>query len=243
MFERVWQRTKTILRRYFVAGILAFAPIGITVWALASIVQYLDNLLLPRLLALVYPELQDPPTIPFVGAIFTLVVILMFGVIARHLFGWELVRITERVLQRVPVARNIYSALKQLFEAIFRSETQSAFNRVVLLEYPRRDVWALAFTTGPARGVLQEITEESMVNVFVPTTPNPTSGFFLLVPEHDLKTIDLTVEQAFKLIMSAGLVSPEEGENGAALAAGNGARTETSQSEGDPSPVPSSRAL
>lgn len=210
MIQRLLQRAQQILRRYFVAGILAFAPIGITVWALSSIVQYLDGLLLPRLLALLFPEVQDPPTIPLVGAMFTLIVILLFGVVARHLFGWELVRLTERLLQRVPVARNIYNAVKQLFEAIFRSETQSAFNRVVLVEYPRKGVWALAFTTGPARGVLQEITEQAMVNVFVPTTPNPTSGFFLLVPDHDLKTVDLTVEQAFKLVMSAGLVSPED---------------------------------
>ena len=201
-----------MLRRYFVAGVLAFAPIGITLWAIASIVRYLDNLLLPRLLGLLFPEVQDPPTIPLVGAMFTLVVILLFGVVARHLFGWELVRITERLLQRVPVARNIYTAVKQLFEAIFRSDTGTTFSRVVLVEYPRRDVWAIAFTTGPAKGVLQEIGPDTMINVFVPTTPNPTSGFFLIVPDRDLRTVDLTVEQAFKLIMSAGLVSPADFE-------------------------------
>ena len=210
MLQRLWRSLQMMLRRYFVAGVLAFAPIGITLWAIASIVRYLDNLLLPRLLGVLFPEVQDPPTIPLVGAVFTLVVILLFGVIARHLFGWELVRITERLLQRVPVARNIYTAVKQLFEAIFRSETGTTFRRVVLVEYPRRDVWAIAFTTGPAKGALQEIGPDTMINVFVPTTPNPTSGFFLLVPDRDLKTVNLTVEQAFKLIMSAGLVSPEE---------------------------------
>jgi uncharacterized membrane protein len=210
VLQRLWHNVVTVLRRYFVAGVLAFAPIGITLWAVLSIVRYLDNLLLPRLLSAVFPAGQDPPSIPLVGAMFTLVVILLFGVIARHLFGWELVRITERLLQRVPVARNIYTAVKQLFEAIFRSESGTTFSRVVLVEYPRRDVWAVAFTTGPAKGVLQDITAGAMTNVFVPTTPNPTSGFFLLVPESDLRTVDLTVEQAFKLIMSAGLVSPEE---------------------------------
>lgn len=209
MLQRLWQSGQTILRRYFVAGILAFAPIGITIWAIASIVQYLDNLLLPRLLALLFPEVQDPPSLPLVGALFTLVVILLFGVVARHFFGWELVRVTERLLQRVPVARNIYTAVKQLFEAIFRGESGASFNRVVLVEYPRRDVWAIAFTTGPARGALQDISNDAMVNIFVPTTPNPTSGFYLVVPEQDLKAIDLTVEQGFKLIMSAGLVAPE----------------------------------
>jgi len=212
VLQRFWRSGRSAVRRYFVAGILAFAPIGITIWAIASIVQYLDNLFLPKLLALLFPSVQQPPSIPFVGALFTFLVILLFGVIARHLFGWELVQVTERLLQRVPVARNIYTAVKQLFEAIFRSDTGTSFNRVVLVEYPRKGVWAIAFTTGPARGVLQDVSEEPMVNVFVPTTPNPTSGFFLLVPEHDLKTVDLTVEQAFKLIMSAGLVAPEPSE-------------------------------
>jgi len=212
---RIWARIRRVIGRYLVAGILAFAPIGITFWAIAWIIQRLDNLLLPRVLKLVFPGVQEPPSIPFVGALFTLVVILLFGVVARHLFGWELVRLSERVLTRVPVARNIYAAVKQLFEAIFASSgTGASFRRVVMVEYPRRGVWAIAFTTGPARGIVQEHIPESMVNVFVPTTPNPTSGFYLLVPEQDLKSIDITVEQAFKLVMSAGLVSPTETRGG-----------------------------
>ena len=210
MFAKIWHNIQTLLRRYFVAGILTFAPIGITIWAIASIVQYLDKLILPHVLAAIFPDVAEAPSIPLVGAVFTLVVILLFGVIARHLFGWELVRLTERALSRVPVARNIYNAVKQLAEAIFRTETQSAFRRVVLVEYPRRDVWAIAFTTGAASPYLQSRFDEQMVNVFVPTTPNPTSGFFLLVPDRDLREVNLDVEQAFKLIMSAGLVTPDE---------------------------------
>ncbi len=210
MIAGIWSRIRTVLRRYFVAGILAFAPIGITVWAIAWIIQRLDNLLLPGLLRLLFPGVQEPPSIPFVGALFTLLVILLFGVIARHLFGWELVRLWERVLSRVPVARNIYAAVKQLFEAIFLTDSGASFRRVVLVEYPRRGVWAIAFTTGVARGIVQDRTPQTMVNVFVPTTPNPTSGFYLLVPEDDLMAIDITVEQAFKLVMSAGLVTPED---------------------------------
>lgn len=207
----MWANVALVLRRYFVAGVLTFAPIGITLWAIAWIVQKLDNLLLPRVLKVVFPGVQSPPSIPFVGAIFTLAVILLFGVIARHLFGWELVRVGERILGRVPVARNIYAAVKQLFEAILVSETGASFRRVVLIEYPRKGIFALAFTTGSARGIVQERTPGDMVNVFVPTTPNPTSGFYLLVAEEELTPLDITVEQAFKLVMSAGLVSPEMG--------------------------------
>ena len=208
MGRRLLARVREILGRYFVAGVLAFAPIGVTIWAIGWIIQRLDSLLLPRVIELLFPNLEDPPSLPFVGALFTVLVILLFGVIARHFFGWELVRFWERQLGRVPIARSIYGAVKQLLEAIFSSSSQQSFNRVVMLEYPRKGLYALAFTTGPARGIVQDVTEEQMINCFVPTTPNPTSGFYLLVPETELTALDLSVEDAFKLVMSAGLVSP-----------------------------------
>ncbi len=203
-------RLRRSLGGYFVAGVLTFAPIGITIWAIAWIIQRLDRLLLPRVLHLLFPDLEVPPNLPFVGAIFTLFVILLFGVVARHLFGREIVRLWERLLSRVPVARNIYAAVKQLIDAIFVSGSQTNFRRVVLVEYPRRGVYAIAFTTGPARGPVGQAPAADPVNVFVPTTPNPTSGFYLVVPEADLTPLEITVEQAFKLVMSAGLVAPEE---------------------------------
>ncbi len=208
--ERPLRRIREALRRYFVAGILAFAPIAITIWAIAWIIQRLDNLLLPRVLGLLMPGLDKPPQIPLVGALFTLFVILLMGVIARHLFGNEFVRAWERLLARVPVARNIYSAVKQLFEAIFRAGDTERFNQVVMIEYPRKGVYALAFTTGETRGRLQSVMEQPMINCFLPTTPNPTSGFYLLVPATDVRPVELTVEEAFKLVMSAGLVTPDE---------------------------------
>lgn len=208
--RRAWGWVREALRRYFVAGILAFAPLGITIWAIAWIIQRLDNLLLPQLLKLLFPALEEPPRLPLVGAVFTLLVILLMGVVARHFFGGEFVRAWESLLARVPVARNIYSGVKQLSEAIFMRDRQSRFNRVVLIEYPRKGIYAIAFTTGPARGRIQESTAQHMINCFLPTTPNPTSGFYLLVPEEDVREVDLTVEEAFKLIMSAGLVSPED---------------------------------
>jgi uncharacterized membrane protein len=201
-----WFRETT--RRYFVAGVLFFAPIGITIWAIASIVVWLDNLILPRVLKLLIPGLEEPPPLPLVGMLFTFFVIILLGVIARHLLGGEFTRAWERLLGRVPVARNIYSGVKQLFEAIFSSGQRSRFNRVVLVEYPRKGIYALAFTTGPARGVVQEATEQQMINCFLPTTPNPTSGFYLLVPEDEVVDTDMSVEDAFKLVMSAGLVAP-----------------------------------
>ena len=210
MRRRFFSFIREAIRRYFVAGILFFAPIGVTIWAIVSIIVWLDNLLLPRVIKLVLPGIDDPPSIPLLGMLFTFVVIIFLGVIARHLLGGEFLRAWERLLARVPVARSIYGGVKQLAEAIFASSTQSPrFRRVVLVEYPRRGAYAIAFTTGHAQGIVQEVTEQEMINCFVPTTPNPTSGFYLLVPEDDLIEVDLSVEDAFKLVMSAGLVTPE----------------------------------
>lgn len=208
---RGWNWGWSATRRYFVAGLMAFAPIAITFWAIAWIVQRLDNLLLPRVLGWFFPAIEQPIELPpLVGALFTFLVILLSGVIARHFFGHELVRGWERLLSRVPVARTIYGGVKQLFEAIVAGGRSSSFNTVVLIEYPRKGIWALAFTTGEAGGPMQAaFPDKRMINCFVPTTPNPTSGFYLLIPHDAVRAIDLSVEEAFKVIMSAGLVTPD----------------------------------
>jgi uncharacterized membrane protein len=209
--HRIISAIRDAVRRYFIAGILFFAPIGVTIWAIASIILWLDNLLLPRLIKIVMPDLEQPPPLPLVGMLFTFVVIILLGVIARHLLSGNFQRAWEALLARVPVARSIYAGVKQLLEAIFTSSSQSSrFNRVVLIEYPRKGVYALAFTTGLARGAVQEATDATMINCFLPTTPNPTSGFYLLVPDSDVIDIDMSVEDAFKLVMSAGLVTPDD---------------------------------
>ena len=211
IFSRAWTALWTATRLYFVAGLVAFAPIAITFWAIAWIVQRLDNLLLPRVVNWFFPTLEQPIELPpLVGALFTFLVILLSGVIVRHFFGGELVRGWERLLSRVPVARSIYAGVKQLFEAIVAGGRTTSFNTVVLVEYPRKGLWALAFTTGKSGEQIQAaFPNEPMINCFVPTTPNPTSGFYLVVPEAEIRDVDLTVEEAFKVIMSAGLVNPD----------------------------------
>ena len=229
MTRRILHWLNVMTRRYFVAGLVFFAPIGITIWAIASIVVWLDNLILPRVLKLLIPGLDEPPALPLIGMLFTFLVIILLGVIARHLLGGEILRTWERLLGRVPVARNIYGGVKQLFEAILLTSDATRFNRVVLIQYPREGIYALAFTTGPARGVLQEATERHMINCFLPTTPNPTSGFYLLVPEDEIIETQLTVEEAFKLVMSAGLVTPESVADGEAPRSTVTARTPAPQ--------------
>jgi uncharacterized membrane protein len=225
-------------RRYFTAGLLAFAPIGITLWAIVWIIQRLDNLLLPRVMAWVAPSFQESTELPpLVGAIFTFGVILLAGVVVRHLFGNELLRLGERLLAQVPVARSIYYGVKQLFEAIFSSSTTSrSFNRVVLVEYPRRGIWGIAFVTGPVRGPVADAFDgDAMLNCFIPTTPNPTSGFYLLVPEQETRQVDLSVEDAFKVIMSAGLVTPNSRDSQESLPGLGKAGVPASEAEGSSS--------
>ena len=216
----LWSEIRAAIRRYFTAGLLAFAPIGITIWAIVWIIQQLDNLLLPKVLGWFGPVLGDPSDLPpLVGAAFTFLVILIAGVVVRHLFGNEVLRLGERILGRVPVARSIYYGVKQLFEAIFSSPTsEKSFSRVVLVEYPRKGIWGIAFVTGSVRGpVAEPFSCEPMLNCFIPTTPNPTSGFYLLVPENQTLEIEISVEDAFKVIMSAGLVTPTTSRQQASL--------------------------
>jgi uncharacterized membrane protein len=204
------------LRAYFVAGLLVIAPISVTVWVVLWVVQRLDNAILPHLLRAV--GLEQAPRLPLVGAVFTVLVILLLGVIARHFFGIEAVRLVERALGRVPIARTIYAGVKQLLETVFQSTSHAGFRRVVLVEFPRQGLWSIGFTTGSASAYAGSLDSVGgpYVTCFVPKTPNPTTGFFLLVPEHELRSVDLTVEEAFKLIVSGGLVSPERFAAGSA---------------------------
>lgn len=221
MIRRFWKAVVAATRRYFVAGLLAFAPIAITLWAIGWIIGRLDNLLLPRVLGWILPGSAADVTLPpLVGALFTFLVILLSGVIARHLFGHEFVRLWERLLSRVPVARSLYGGVKQLFEALFSTQAATArFNRVVLVEYPKERLYALAFTTGETGGPIKDaLPHDRLLNCFVPTTPNPTSGFYLVVPEAEVYPVNLSVEEAFKLVMSAGLVAPDTKEDHASSA-------------------------
>ncbi|MFT5444015.1 MAG: putative membrane protein [Myxococcota bacterium] len=230
---RAWNFIWSATRRYFVAGLVAFAPIGITFWAIAWIIERLDNLLLPQVVAWFFPAMEHPIELPpLVGALFTFFVILLSGVIVRHFFGQELVRGWERLLSRVPVARSIYGGIKQLFESFVAGDRKTGFNTVVLVEYPRKGIWALAFTTGDTSGPVDDaFPGQDMVNCFLPTTPNPTSGFYLVIPRDEVREVSLTVEEAFKVIMSAGLVTP--GASGLRPAAHSPNAAEPTSAAGD----------
>jgi uncharacterized membrane protein len=187
-----------------VAGLLVFVPAGFTILALLWTVEQLDNLVLPRIFRLVGMEAKQPP---IVGALVTLAVILALGATTRSVIGRTFVHFWERVVERIPVARSLYSVIKQFMEAVL-GQSEKNFKRVVLVEYPRQGLWAYGFVTGRS-ALLVEGMPADLLKVFVPSTPNPTTGYYVLVPEADVIDTRLSVEQAFRLIVSAGISGEE----------------------------------
>lgn len=192
------------IRTWFLAGILVGVPAAVTIWVLVSLVGFLEGAvkLLPDALE---PENLLGFRIPGLGILLALSTVLLIGLATRSYIGSRTIALYENLIARLPVVSWIYQGIKQLLEAVFLSD-KGHFQKVVMVEYPRKDAWALAFRTGTA--FMQGADGTKMINVFLPTTPNPTSGFYLVLPESDVVDVDITVEQAFKLIMSAGIVAP-----------------------------------
>ena len=203
-----WGHLKVQTRRHFLTGLLVIVPLGLTFFVISSIAGYMDRTLafLPRKF---HPDTYLPFRIPGLGIIFTLAIIQFVGLLSTNLFGRKVVKTYESVLDRIPFVRGIYVAVKQLLEQILSTKSDR-FRRAVLVEYPRKGIYSIGFVTGQGEGELQRNTAEKVLNVFLPTTPNPTSGYYLLVPEKDAVPLDLSVEQAFKLIISAGMVGNED---------------------------------
>lgn len=194
------------LRRYLAAGLLVWVPLGVTLLIVAFLVDLMDQTL--RLLpASIQPENLLGFRVPGLGAVLTAVIVLVTGVIVTNLFGLQLFTVGERILQRIPLVRSIYASVKQVTESMFSSG--KSFRKVVLVEYPRKGMWSLAFQTGTGAREISRKTGQEIVNIFIPTTPNPTSGFFLMVPRDDVIELDMSVDQGLKMLLSVGVVVPE----------------------------------
>lgn len=196
---------KENLRRYFFAGLLVLLPLVITLWLLGWIIGFMDSLL-DVLPAAARPSTYVP--IPGLGAIITLSLIVFLGFLATSVVTRRALAVWDGFLVRIPIFRGVYTSVQKLVENIFSQENGA--RRVVLVEYPRKGIFTVGFATGYAVGELARFSEDRLVNVFVPTTPNPTAGFYLLVPEREVVTLRMTPEEAFKLIVSGGMIGPEE---------------------------------
>jgi uncharacterized membrane protein len=203
------------LRRYFVAGLLVWIPLGVTILLISFAVRQMDKSLglLPQkyqpsvILQQIFLQ-PEPVHIPGFGVVLIIGIVLLTGMLVANFIGRAFVGGWESLMDRVPVVRSIYSAAKNFAEIVF-SDSSNAFKKVLLVEYPRKGIYSLAFQTSTQLGEVQGRTGEEVVGCFVPTTPNPTSGFIILVPRKDVTVLDMEVDEALKMIISLGVVVPE----------------------------------
>jgi uncharacterized membrane protein len=193
-------------RRYLVAGLLVWVPLGVTIFVLRVLIGLMDRSLL------LVPEQYRPETllgfaIPGLGIILTVLVVLITGLLVANFVGRSMVSLWESLLNRIPIVRTVYSGAKNFAEIVF-SDSNESFKKVLLIEYPRKGIYSLAFQTATNLGEVQEKTGESVVCTFVPTTPNPTSGYIIIVPKKDIIELDMEIDEAFKMIVSLGVVVP-----------------------------------
>jgi uncharacterized membrane protein len=195
-----------LIKRYFITGLLIWVPLVITGWVLSVIVSTLDQSL--RLLPeAIHPQNIVGFAIPGVGALLTLGMILLTGLLAANFIGQKLVGWWDKLLSRIPVVNSVYKSVKQVSDTLF-APNGNAFRKALLVRYPHQNSWTIAFMTGQPGGDIVNHIDGDYVSVYVPTTPNPTSGFFLMMPTKDTVELDMTVDEALKYIISMGVVAP-----------------------------------
>jgi uncharacterized membrane protein len=195
------------VRAYFLAGVLITAPVSLTIYLAWLFITFVDERVFSLLPPRYNPETYLPFSIPGIGLLLALVGLTLIGALTAGILGRALNQLLEGILNRLPVIRSLYSAIKQIMETVLANKS-AAFRECVLIEYPRKGIWTLGFITGRTRGEVQERTAEEVINVFVPTTPNPTSGFLLFVPERDIIRLKMPIEDGLKLVVSGGIVTP-----------------------------------
>lgn len=216
----------TGLRNNFIAGLVVIAPIGLTLWLIWTVVGWVDSVVWPFVPGAYHPEQlvnrvlgltgEDRITVNVrgIGVVIFLIFTILVGWLGKGLLGRSFLRWGEGLVARVPVMRSIYNAVKQIAETVF-AQSETSFDKACLIEYPRKGIWAIGFISTSTKGeILAKADTGPMTSVFVPTTPNPTSGFLLMFPSKDIIELDMTVEDAAKLVISAGLVYPGEKEGG-----------------------------
>lgn len=197
------------LRGYFIAGILITAPISITFYLGWLFVTYVDSKVTALLPDKYNPETYLPYGVPGLGVVAVVLALIFIGAFTAGFMGRFFQRVWDRMVGNVPVLRSVYKALKQILETVLAQQS-NAFREAVLVEYPRRGMWVIAFITGRTQGEVQSLTEHDVVNLFVPTTPNPTSGFLIFVPKEDMVPLSMSVEDALKMVISGGIVTPPD---------------------------------
>jgi len=212
-------RARLRLRNYFLTGIVVAAPISITIYLTWAFVSWADGWVKPLIPSLYNPDTYLPFSVPGVGLVLAILAITLLGFLTANLVGRTIVSYGELLLERMPLVRSLYKGLKQLFEAAL-SQSSRSFQQVGLIEYPRLGLWSLVFIATDARGEVADRLgdKDDVISVYLPTTPNPTSGYLLFVPRRDVMILDMSVQDAAKLIISGGLVTPEHARRAPATA-------------------------
>jgi uncharacterized membrane protein len=202
-------RMRIRLRNYFLTGIVVAAPVGITIYITWTFVQWVDSRVKPLIPNAYNPDNYLPFSVPGVGLLFAILILTLLGFLTANLVGRTVVGYGESLLDRMPLVRNLYRGLKQLFQTAL-SQTSRSFQKVVLVEYPEKGVWRVGFVATQAKGeVAKRLPEKDALAVFIPNTPNVTAGFLVFVPRREAVVLDMSVEEAAKMIISAGLVTPD----------------------------------
>jgi uncharacterized membrane protein len=197
------------LRSSFLTGIVVIAPVGLTIWLLWSVMGWVDSVILPLVPSTILPEKYIGINLRGIGLIIFLLFTIIIGWIAKGILGRSMISFAESLVQRMPVVRTIYSGIKQISETVF-AQSERSFEKACLIQYPRKGIWAIGFVSTEAKGeVYKQINPNNkLMSIFLPTTPNPTSGFLLFLPKEDVIELEMSVEDAAKLVISAGLVYP-----------------------------------
>ncbi len=195
------------LRTYFFAGILITAPVSLTIYLSWLFITFVDERVFSVIPQQYNPETYLPFSIPGIGLLLALIGLTLIGALTAGILGRALNHLLEGILNRLPIIRSLYSAIKQIMETVLANKS-AAFRECVLIEYPRKGIWTLGFITGATKGEVQEKLDQDLINVFVPTTPNPTSGFLLFVPAQDIIRLRMPIEDGLKLVVSGGIVTP-----------------------------------
>lgn len=190
------------LRNHFIAGVIILLPLAATVYILYAILATMDRVVRPITQLIFGQEVYG------VGVLLSMIFIISAGIIGKNVLGRKLISLSEWIMYRIPLVRQVYTTFKQIIDAVFNHSTIAAFTEVVLIEYPRKGIYQLGFVTNRAQGEIQARTNTEIVNVFVPTTPNPTSGMLVLVPKDDIIYLNMTIEEGIKLILSGGVLVP-----------------------------------
>ena len=206
--KAVFMKLGAKIRAYFFTGILVTAPVAITLYMAYKFIIWIDRLVNQLLPPQYKFDAILPFTIPGLGLVILVLALILVGMFAAGFFGKFFLRLGEWIVYKVPLISSIYSVLKQIFETFFSTKTQ-AFSKVVMLEYPRKGIWILGFVSSELKGEVKDKFDQEMLNIFIPTTPNPTSGFLIFVPKKDTIELDMKVEDGIKFVISGGLVEPE----------------------------------